>query len=157
MLSRVPDEKFLSELTDRWKIDHEETAALVSRSERGMYQELRGRGDIRIYRHSLDGQTLAVSTENERIYQNLRRLPYMKPKTGCVLLFPLDHLDEIAERVGVHRKRHLSPEQREAAAERLKLFRFQAQNAARTGDGTALKPTIVFETDTLSNEAANAF
>ena len=123
-------EILLSDLTDKWKIDYEETAELVKRGERGMYQELRGRGNVRVYRHSLDGQTLALSTENERKYRKLSLLPYMQVKNDCVLLFPLEYLDAVAQLVGVRKKRHLTPAQKKAASQRLMIARQTQKQAA---------------------------
>lgn len=110
-------EKPLSQLTSKWRIYHEESADLNPRDERTDFEELRGRGDTRIYRH---GQTeLAVSTEVTRTYDRLASIPGLRPKNGCVLLFDDEMLDVVAGAVRAKHRRQYTPEQLATQQERM--------------------------------------
>lgn len=126
----------LSVITTRWRIFHEESVFLNPQDEKSDFEEIRGKGDTRIYRH---GQAeLAVSSDNPRTQTRLRDLlgiprkprpvnewwgneaPSHLPraKTGSVLLFPDELLDTVAEAIGAQKKRHYTPEQLEELRER---------------------------------------
>lgn len=98
----------LSRLTSRWRIFYEESADSAVRAERSDFEELRGAGNTRIYRHGQE--TLAVSCETQR-YAALSRIPGLIPKSGCVLLFPDGLLDTVAEAIHAKHRRQLSAEQ----------------------------------------------
>jgi len=105
----------LSVLTTKWRIFHEESADLTPRDERTDFEELRGRGDTRISRHSQD--RLAVSTETTHTYNRLKIIPGLKSHTGCVLLFPDALLDIVATAIGAKYRRQYTPEQLATAQE----------------------------------------
>lgn len=126
----------LSQLTTHWRIFHEESAALNPREEKSDFEELRGRGDTRIYRHGQE--TLAVSTERGKTYAKLRRLPGLTPKTGCVLLFHDALLDTVAEAIGAKKRRQVTEEQRERLISQLGTYA-QPKNPDRTAQDNAPK------------------
>ena len=104
----------LSQLTTRWRIFLEESAAFHPRDERSDFQELRGRKDTRIYRHGQD--TLAVSSDDGHVQGIFRRMPGLTPKNGSVFLFPDALLDTVAETIHAKKQRHLTPEHLAALA-----------------------------------------
>ena len=112
--------KPLSRLTTKWRIFHEESVDLNPRSERTDFEELRGHGDIRIYRHGQE--TLAVSTDVERWRTILGRIPGLRSKSGSVFLFADDLLDTVAECIHARRKRQYTPEQLAEAQARAKMM-----------------------------------
>ena len=102
----------LSAVTTRWRIYHEESAELNPRDERTDFEELRGTGDTRIYRHGQD--VFAVSSDVGKTQARLRRIPGLRPKSGSVLLFADALLDTVAEAIHARKRRQLSPEHLEA-------------------------------------------
>ena len=111
MSERAFFEKPLSSLSKRYRIFYEEGVEIVPREEKRDYEELRGVKDTRIYRHGQD--VLAVSTENERLYQRLKRtIPGLKPRTPCVLLFPDYFLDIVATAIKAKRRRQVTERER---------------------------------------------
>ena len=99
--------------TGWWKIFYDASHYHAPKADKDQYQELRGVDDTRIYVHSEDGHTLAVSTENPYRYRALRKaFPFATSKNGCVLLFPARDLPAVAKAIRAKRARKtVTPEQ----------------------------------------------
>ena len=117
----------LSQLTRKWRIFHEEVAPAPGSDDRSDYEEIRGKGDCRIYRYTEeDGMfLLAVSTESTATYNRLSRIPGLEPKTPCVLIFSDSFLDTVADSVNARYRRQVSEETRKRLIENGKAFRFK--------------------------------
>ena len=108
----------LSALTTRWRIFYAKSADFNPRDERSDFEELRGRGDFKIYRYS---QTeLTVHNDDWHLIARLKsRLKdsgvVFRPKTPCVALFRDQDLDIVAKAIGAKTKRQYSPQQLEQA------------------------------------------
>ena len=112
----------LSALKSKWRIFYEESVDLNPRDEKSDFEELRGVLDSRIYRH---GQTtLAVSSDNERLRNKIRKLPGLAPKTGSVFLFPDALLDMVAQFIKARKSRRLSPRRKAALVSAGSQWRF---------------------------------
>ena len=113
-------EKPLSALPSTSCLVYEEAAHRNPREERTDFEELRGYGGSRIYRHGQD--TLAVSTET-RMYTRLSLIPGLAPKTGSVLPFPDALLDTVAEAIRARYWHTYTMEQLEAQRDRMREAR----------------------------------
>lgn len=78
------------------------------------------------------GSTLAACTDKAGgVAKRLKAFPFttvaQDGSDGANVLFDVEHFDEVAEIMLPRKRRRLSPEQRIAAGERLKAYRFQPQ------------------------------
>ena len=127
----------LSDLTTAYQIYHEESAHYAPREDKKMYEELRGKGESRIYIWGQeDGQLfLHISTEHPLWYNRLAKLSGIRRYTGSILRFPAAMLTTVAEAVHARKKRHtpeLSEEDRKMRGARLTAAR---KSMARSKEG----------------------
>ncbi len=115
----------------RWRIDYEQPH--TSRTSDPWYQKIRcTHGHICPW----GGDQLAACT-NKRgpIAGRLQRLSFTEVAQagddGSNVVFPVDHFEEIAKIMRPKRRRRMSEEQRQAAADRLAEFRFRPQPTRR--------------------------
>lgn len=100
-----------------------------------------------IYPHG--GDWLAIEIDGHRIIRKrLERLGCIQTYTSGdgdgTFLFRVDDLPKVAKLVHPHRKARLTPEQRQAAADRLRAYHFQPGSTAASGANSTLErvPTV---------------
>lgn len=116
----------LSSLTTKWHIYHEESMYYASQDEKKDFEELRGRGDSRIYvwGEEDDELLLCVSTDNPRLQNALKKsIPGLRAYSGSVKRFTPDLLDTVAVFIKAKKKRAYSEETKARMRERLSAFR----------------------------------
>lgn len=124
----ICDVKPLSGLTDTWRIFYEESASLNPVAEKSDCEELRGKGDTRIYVWGMVDGILhcCVSIESKtyvkggrilerrnRVYEHLAGVPGIQRYSGCVLRFPASMLDVVATAIKARKRRQITQEERE--------------------------------------------
>lgn len=101
-----------------------------------------------IYPHG--GTTLAVSTDKSgSVAGKLRRLPCTTPHQvsdadGCTFLFDVSDFRKVAQFIKPRRRRQMTPEQKQEAADRIRKYRFQtARESPRSEQKRAPAPSGV--------------